>query len=231
MAGTDVVESSRSEEFDLVPDEALETIERLRPDIVFVCSPNNPTGNVTSIEDLGKLADAAPGLFVVDEAYFEFCGVTFVPFLEDHPNTLVVRTLSKAFRLAGLRFGYGVAAPEILEQMGRVRMPYAQSSFAQEVGKIVLRHRDEMIDTVKVIVEERGRLEERLAELPDFEVTEGGANFVFVTHPDAKRIADGLHREGIVIRDFTALIPGGLRITAGTPPENDELLQALTALV
>jgi len=231
MAGTNVVEAKRTDEFDIDIDDALATVEIERPDIVFVCTPNNPTGNVTALEDLRRIADVTHGLVICDEAYFEFCGVTVVPSLADLPNVIAVRTLSKAFRFAGVRFGYGVAGPELLEQLGRVRMPYAQSSFTQTAARIVLRHRDEVLQAVDTIVSERGRVEERVAELPDTDVTEGGANFVFFTHPDASRLIAGLAGKGIIVRDFTMQVPGAVRVTVGTPAENDEFLETLTGLM
>ncbi len=231
MAGTAVAESQRSEEFDINIDDAIATIEIERPDIVFLCSPNNPTGNVTSLDDVRRIAGVTNGLLICDEAYFEFCGVTALPMLDELPNVIVVRTLSKAFRLAGVRFGYGIASPELLDQLGRVRMPYGQSSFTQIAAPIVLRHRTEVLKTVETIVLERGRIEERVAELPDTDVTEGGANFIFFTHPEAERLIGGLAGKGIIVRDFTKQVPGAIRVTVGTPAENDEFLESLTALV
>lgn len=231
MAGTAVTESKRTDDFEIDIDDAIASIEIARPDVAFVCSPNNPTGTVTSIDDIKRIASATHGLVIVDEAYFEFCRVSMVPFIDSHENVIVVRTLSKAFRLANIRLGYGIAQPGVLEELRRVRMPYAQSSFTEIAATIALKHRDEILGAVKTIVEQREKIEDRLGELPDVEVYEGGANFVFFTHPDAPRLLKGLAAAGIVIRDFTHLVEGALRVTAGTPDENDEFLQALTGLL
>ncbi len=231
MAGTDVHESKRTDDFEIDIDDALRTIADVRPDVVFVCSPNNPTGTVTSLQDIRRIADATEGLVIVDEAYFEFCGHTFVPMLSDAPNVICVRTMSKAFRLANIRLGYGIASPEILEEMRRVRMPYAQSSFTQIAAEVALKHREELLSAVKSIVAEREKIEDRLGELPDVEVYAGGANFVFFTHPEGKRLADELATKGIVIRDFTHLVDGALRVTAGTPDETDEFIETLTGVI
>jgi histidinol-phosphate aminotransferase len=231
MAGTDVHESKRTDDFEIDMDDAVRTIAEIRPDVVFVCTPNNPTGTVTSLDDVRRIADAAPGLVIVDEAYFEFCGHTLVPFLGEVPNAICVRTMSKAFRLANVRLGYGIGSPDVLEEMRRVRMPYAQSSFTQIAAEVALEHRDELLGAVKKIVREREKIEDRLGELPDVEVYAGGANFVFFTHPQAPRLVSELAAKGIVIRDFTHLVDGALRVTAGTPDETDEFLETLTGLV
>jgi histidinol-phosphate aminotransferase len=231
MAGTDVHESKRTDGFEIDPDEAIATIEEVRPDVVFICSPNNPTGTVTSLEDVRRIAEATQGLVICDEAYFEFCGQTMVPFLAGCPNVICVRTMSKAFRLANVRLGYGIGSPEILEEMRRVRMPYAQSSFTQIAAEVALKHRDELLSAVPKLIAQREKIEDRLGELPDVEVYEGGANFVFFTHPDADRLDKGLAAQGIVIRSFTHLVDGALRVTAGTPAETDEFLEVFTGLL
>jgi histidinol-phosphate aminotransferase len=231
MAGTAVRGSKRTDGFEIDIDDAIASIEIDRPDIVFVCSPNNPTGTVTSIDDIRRIADAARGLVIVDEAYFEFCGVSLVPFLAEHPNAIVVRTMSKAFRLANVRLGYGIASPDVLDQLRRVRMPYAQSSFTEIAARVALDHRDELLSAVPAIVAQREKIEDRLGELPDVEVYEGGANFVFFTHPEAPRLLKDLAARGIIIRDFTHLVTGAMRVTAGTPEETDEFLEAFVGLL
>lgn len=233
MAGTDVVTVRRRGDFSIDVGGALEAIADLKPDVVFVCSPNNPTGTITPLDDIRTIADASPGLVLVDEAYFEFAGATLVPYLAQHPNVVAVRTLSKAFRLAGVRFGYGIASPETLEEMRRVRMPYGQSSFTQAAATIVLRQREKVLETVSTIVAERERLSDRLRDLPGVEVFASGANFVFFRHPRSSRILAGLGERGIVIRDFTHLegCENCLRVTAGLPEENDEFLAATASLL
>ena len=233
MAGTDVAVARRRPDFSIDVDDALRTIERVAPHVVFVCSPNNPTGTLTSSEDVRRIADAAPGLVLVDEAYFEFSGVTLVPYLTEHPNVVVVRTLSKAFRLAGVRLGYGIASPDVLAWMQRVRMPYAQSAFTLLAATIVLRHREKILQRVEGIITERDRVSGRLAGLGGVDVFDGAANFVFFRHARAGDLVSGLAARGIVIRDFGHLegCENCLRVTAGTPEENDAFLEATAALL
>lgn len=231
-AGTEVAVVRRAEDLSIPLRSALDTIERERPDVVFICTPNNPTGTVTPLEDVEEITRAADGLVVIDEAYFEFSGISFVPYLADNPNVIVVRTLSKAFRLAGVRLGYGVAAPELLEHLRRVRMPYAQSSFTQLAAAIVLRHREKVLEAVAGIVSERDRLATALGAVGGVRVFPSGANFVFFRHPRPDELLATLSERGIVIRDFTHLegCEGCLRVTAGTPDENDAFLEAASAL-
>lgn len=230
MTGTDTLAGRRERDFTIDIDGALTTIVDRRPDIVFVCTPNNPTGTVTPPEGIRRIAEAAPGLVIVDEAYHEFCGETFVGDLSHYPNVLVVRTLSKALRLAGARIGYGVADPALLDAIAPVRMPYTQSSPAQAIALVALRHRAALTAAVDEIVAERDRIRGALDDLDGVETFPSGANFVFFRHPEAQRVFEGLGAEGIVIRDFSHLVEGGLRVTAGTPAENDAFCEAITRL-
>jgi histidinol-phosphate aminotransferase len=232
MAGTDVVEALREKDFRLDVFKALEAIDAEQPDIVFVCTPNNPTGTMSALDDLRRIASAAPGLVVIDEAYHEFCGETFVGELVEYPNVLVVRTLSKAFRLAAVRLGYGIAAAELLNELARVRMPYAQSSFTQAAGLVALRNRVELLYAVPKVKAERERLGDALDRIEDVNVFPSGANFVMFRWARAGDLVDALAERGIVVRDFRHL-PGCadcLRVTAGTPDENDEFLDVVSTV-
>ena len=232
MAGTDVVVVPRREDFSIDVEAALDAIRAGDPDVVFVCTPNNPTGTLTPLDDVRAIARVCGGLVVVDEAYHEFSGVSMVPHLAEHPNVLVVRTLSKAFRLAGLRLGYGIAAPGLLEEMARVRMPYALSSFTQVAATIVLRNREKVLDAVSAIVSERDRIAGALSARAGVEVFPSAANFVFFRHPRSGDLLAALAARGIVIRDFTHLpgCEGCLRVTAGRPEENSEFLEVAAGL-
>ena len=231
MAGTDVVEAHREKDFTLDVFKALEAIEAEQPDIVFVCTPNNPTGTVSSLDDLRRIASNAPGLVVIDEAYHEFCGETFVGELADLPNVLIARTLSKAFRLAAVRLGYGIAHPELLTELARVRMPYAQSSFTQAAGLVALRNRAELLYAVPKVKAERERLADALDRIEGAEVFPSGANFILFRPHDADGLRAELGVRGIVIRDFRHLpgCEGCLRVTIGSPDQNDEFLEAFKA--
>lgn len=232
-AGTRVEIAWRGPGYAIDVDAAVETIERLRPDIVFVCTPNNPTGTETPVADVRRIAEAARGLVVVDEAYYEFSGVTFAGHLDEVPNAIVVRTLSKAFGLAGVRIGYGIAQPGTLEPLAKVRMPYAISVLAQVAGAVVLRHGDRLLGRVAELASERDRMIRELAQLPGFEVFASAANFVLFRPPDARSLYEGLLERGVLIRDFSDLpgCEGCLRVSAGTEEETSAFLAAVGRLV
>jgi histidinol-phosphate aminotransferase len=233
IAGTTTLELPRADGFKVDVARAVDAINRLRPDIVFLCTPNNPTGTLTPLDDVFEIADACPGLMIVDEAYFEFCDTTVVPELEDLPQVIVARTLSKAFRLAGARLGYAVAQPETLHPLLKVRMPYAQSSLSQVAALVAVERRDEMLLRVSKIVAERERVYGELSGVPGVEAFPSRANFVLFRHADSARLADGLRNKGVFVSGLTSTpgCEGCLRVTAGTRPQNNLFLEALRALV
>ena len=198
------------------------------PDVVFVCSPNNPTGNMQPVQVTEALSAALPrALVVVDEAYHEFGGETALKLVADHPNVAVVRTFSKAFAMAGARIGYALAAPEVVEDLQRVRLPYHLSAVSQAAGIVGLRHHAEANAIVEDVRGQRDRLAASLAAIPDMTVYPSDANFVlFVPPGDARALWQGLLDRGVLVRDMTAVVPNALRVTAGTPGEVDLFLSA-----
>ena len=198
------------------------------PSVVFVCSPNNPTGNAQDLHIIGAAAELAPDiLFVVDEAYIEFGGQTMAPLVRRLPNVVVVRTFSKAFALAGARIGYCLTSPEVVEDLRRVRLPYHLSSLTQAAGLVALRHREDALAILDAVREERDRILDALPRL-GVEVFPSDANFVLFRPPrPAAQTWQALLERGVLVRDFTAVIPEALRVTAGTPEEVDLFLSAL----
>ncbi|WP_295626108.1 histidinol-phosphate transaminase [uncultured Corynebacterium sp.] len=212
--------------FEIDMDAALAAIEAHRPDVVFVTSPNNPTGNIARVEVLRRLLDAAPGIVIVDEAYAEFSDEpSAVELIAEYPAKIVVsRTMSKAFDFAGGRLGYFVADPAFVEAVMLVRLPYHLSTLTQAAATVALRHADETLGTVAKLSEERDRVVEGLRGM-GYDVIDSHANFVFFGLFDDAGAAwrDFLDR-GVLIRDVG--VPGRLRATIGLPPENDALLRA-----
>jgi histidinol-phosphate aminotransferase len=198
-----------------------------QPSVVFVCSPNNPTGNAQSVEVVEGLAAGGNWLVVVDEAYIEFGGRSAAGLVAGYPNVAVVRTFSKAFALAGARIGYCLASPEVVDDLRRVRLPYHLSALTQAVALIALRHKQDALAILDAVRLERDRI---LAELPSLEARTfpSDANFVLFRPPrPAQEVWRGLLDRGVLIRDVTSVIPGGLRVTAGTPEEVGRFLSAL----
>jgi histidinol-phosphate aminotransferase len=202
--------------------------EEAVPDVVFVCSPNNPTGNAQPVGAIRSLAEALPeALVIVDEAYGEFsAGSTALPLVRSHPNVVVVRTFSKAFALAGARLGYTLSAPTVVEDLERVRLPYHVSALTQAAGLVALRHRDEALAILDRIREQRDRIAVALAATPGVAAFPTDANFVLFRVDAAAEIWQRLLDRGVLVRDMTAVVPETLRVTAGTPEETGRFLDA-----
>ena len=203
--------------------------------MTIVCSPNNPTGASLSLAEVERLCRDADGLVVVDEAYHEFAGGTVVPLLERHPNLVVLRTFSKAMALAGLRVGYLLASPELVREIDKARLPYNLNFFSQLCALAALEEKEALERTVSEIVAERERLLSRLADLPGVRAWPSRANFFLLELLGAqpRGVFEALHRRGVLVRDVTSYptLSRCLRVSVGTPQENDAVLWALqTAL-
>ena len=166
-------------------------------------------------------------LIVVDEAYQEFGGETALKLVADHPNIAIVRTFSKAFAMAGARIGYLLAAPDVVEDLQRVRLPYHLSALTQAAGIGGLRYQREADAIVDAIRSQRDRIAAALAAIPGMTVYPSDANFVlFIPPVDARGLWQALLDRGVLVRDMTAVVPGALRVTAGAPEEVDRFLSA-----
>jgi histidinol-phosphate aminotransferase len=197
-------------------------------DIVFVCSPNNPTGTVQPSDTIVALAGSTGGLVIVDEAYVDFGGRSALDLVADHPAVVVVRTFSKAFALAGARIGYALASPSVVEDLQRVRLPYHVSALTQAAGLTALRYAEEAGAGVAAIRSERDRIVRALSGIEGVTVFPSEANFVLFQPPgDARAVWRGLLDRGVLVRDLTEVVPNALRVTAGTAHEVDLFLKSL----
>lgn len=215
--------------FDLTVQSAVEQVRRHEPQVVFLCSPNNPTGTALSLDVVESVYDAAPGaLIVVDEAYAEFARPgtpSALTLLAERPRLVVTRTMSKAFALAGARLGYLAADEAVVDALRLVRMPYHLGTQTQAVALGALEHTDLMLATVGVIKEQRDRIVRELPRM-GLEPVPSDANFVLFGHlSDAAATWQSLLDRGVLIRDVG--IPHYLRVTAGTPEETTRFLAAL----
>lgn len=223
---TDWVPVPRREDFSLDADRAAEVVAARAPDVVFLTSPNNPTGGSITLEGLEAVLRAAPGIVVVDEAYAEFSArPSAVRLLADYPAKLVVsRTMSKAFAFAGGRLGYLAAAPAVVDALQLVRLPYHLSVLTQAAARAALRHADATLASVATLAAERDRVVESLLGL-GFSPVPSDANFVlFGRFNDAPASWNAYVDSGVLIRDVG--IAGHLRVSIGTPEENDAFLAA-----
>jgi histidinol-phosphate aminotransferase len=224
---TEWLVANRAEDFSLDTDVAVQAIKEHTPDIVFVASPNNPSGQSVPLDDLRQLLGAMDaGMLILDEAYGEFSSQpSAVRLIDEYPAKLVVtRTMSKAFAFAGGRLGYLIAAPAVIDAMLLVRLPYHLSSVTQAAARAALRHADDTLGSVAKLIAERERITKALTGM-GFRVIPSDANFVlFGEFADAPATWQRYLDEGILIRDVG--IPGYLRATTGLAEENDALLAA-----
>jgi histidinol-phosphate aminotransferase len=211
----------------------LAAIEEHRPAVVFLAYPNNPTGNLFPEAAVEAILAAAPGLVVLDEAYHVFAGRTFMTRLGEFPNLMVMRTVSK-LGLAGVRLGYAAARPEWIRELDKVRPPYNVSVIAQATAERLLAHIDVLHGQAERIKGERAAMFDRLADLKGVEAFPSDANFVLVRVRDAAAIDARLKARNILVRNFHGshpLLANCLRLTVGTPGENELLLAALAESV
>jgi histidinol-phosphate aminotransferase len=231
--GTAWADGHRRADFTIDPEAAVAQVRELRPDVVFVTSPNNPTGTAVALETIAALHDTTSydggaGMVVVDEAYAEFARAgtpSALTLLPGRPRLVVSRTMSKAFGMAGLRLGYLAAGPGVVDALQLVRLPYHLSSLTQAAARTALAHTDELLATVDAVKAQRDRI---VAALPALGLTSvpSDANFVlFGRFADAAKAWQALLEHDVLVRDVG--LPGWLRVTAGTPEEMDAFLTAL----
>jgi histidinol-phosphate aminotransferase len=231
--GTGWISGPRGDDFTIDVAAAEEAIAGHRPDVVFITTPNNPTGNAVPPETVIALYDAAqaakPTMVIVDEAYIEFShGASLLPLLAGRPYLVVSRTMSKAFGAAGLRLGYLAAHPAVVDAVQLVRLPYHLSAITQVTALAALEHTDTLLKYVEQLKSERDRLAGELRAI-GYEVTESDANFVqFGRFADAHAAWRRILDRGVLVRDNG--VPGWLRVSAGTPAENDAFLDAVRGL-
>jgi histidinol-phosphate aminotransferase len=225
------MESHRNANFELLAEHAKAQVRVYDPDVVFLASPNNPTGTALHLDVVEAVAAECSGVVIVDEAYFEFARPgteSAVSLLPRFPRLVVTRTMSKAFAFAGVRVGYMAAHPNVVDAVQLVRLPYHLSTLTQAAARVALAHASTLLTQVEAIKEQRDRIVARLRELK-FSVADSDANFVlFGRFDDQAVVWQKLLDRGVLVRDVG--VPGWLRVSAGTPDETDAFLRAMEAL-
>jgi histidinol-phosphate aminotransferase len=230
--GTGWVDGKRDADFTVPVRHAVAQVEAHQPDVVFLTSPNNPTGTALDLDVVAAVAAAAPGMVVVDEAYAEFARpgtASALTLLPGRPRLVVTRTMSKAFGMAGLRLGYLAADPAVVAAVQLVRLPYHLSALTQAVARVALAHAPALLGTVEELKAQRDRI---VAALPAYGLTAvpSDANFVLFGLFADRRVAwKAMLDRGVLVRDVG--LPGWLRVSSGTPSEVDAFLGALGAAV
>lgn len=229
--GVDLVDVPLKQDWQPDIEQLLQVIQAYQPKLVFLCSPNNPTGNAMDRKVVEAILKAATGLVVVDEAYGDFApGKTFLNRTGQWPNLVVLRTFSKAWGMAGLRLGMAVANPETIAVLNKIKPPYNVSSLVQEVALEKVNGEGPQAQ-VNEIIQERGRMQNELIQMEGVvEVLPSDANFLLVRFEEAGRIFRQLRELGTIVRDRRQYVADALRLTVGTPLENQVLLQQLNNL-
>ncbi|MCI0626990.1 MAG: histidinol-phosphate transaminase [Acidobacteria bacterium] len=199
-------------------------------DVTILCSPNNPTGCNLNLNALREILKAATGMVVVDEAYHEFSRQSAVPLLEEFEHLVVLRTFSKAMAMAGLRVGYLLGHPLVVEQIAKAKLPYNLNIFSMTAAEAAVEHFALLQPQIELLIEERERLLGELQRTPGVTVYPSQANFIaFKTESPAAKVFDALYAGGVLVRDISRypMLENFLRVSVGAPQENDQFLESL----
>ncbi len=230
LTGTAVEVGGRRPDFGLALEEVSRVASRAAPAILFLCSPNNPTGRCDTEDEVARVLETAPGLVVVDEAYGQLASWSALSLLDSSDRLVVVRTFSKTWSMAASRLGYAIGSPGLVEILDEVALPYHLDAVKQIAGRLALRFEKEMHARMSLLVEERERLSAALGEL-NVEQWPSDANFILIRPRGrhASEVWKGLVDHGVLVRDCSGWprLDGCLRVTVGTRSENDAFLDAL----
>jgi histidinol-phosphate aminotransferase len=231
IAGATGVKVLLDTQFYLDPDAMIRESQKPGTGLVMLCTPNNPTGNVMPLADIEKVIINSPCVVAIDEAYFEFHGETALPLVEKYPNVVVLRTFSKAYGLAGARVGYLIGQKPVVQQIGKVVLPYNINALSLTLAAVAMQRNDVFLPRIQQIIAERDRVAAALQEMPGITVFPSRANFLlFRTAQNSSAITQQLLQAGISVKDFGKHIPNCIRVSIGTSAENDGFLQALRTL-
>jgi histidinol-phosphate aminotransferase len=215
------------ENFDLDMKKITASIKKDKPKLIFLSSPNNPTGNCFSADRILKIIRASKGLVVVDEAYQPFASRKgFLPLLKDYPNLIILRTMSK-IGFASLRVGYMIADETLISEIEKVRLPYNVNTLSQAIATMGMKNIRLVDARVREIISERERLMKALSSIEEVETCPSEANFIMLRVPDSDIIFDRLLKQGILIKNLNRVIPNAMRVTVGNRTENDLFINAL----
>jgi len=214
-------------DFDIDIDRMMTVLKKEKPKIVFLSTPNNPTGNCFSSEKILKIIGESKGLVVVDEAYQPFSSEKgFVPLLRDHKNLVIMRTLSK-IGLAALRFGFLIADEQIIDEVNKVRLPFNVNALSQAVAIEALKKKKALKEAIQIIADERDRMIVAMEDIKGVIPFPSEANFILFRVKDPHKVFSRLLEQGILVRNISDAVAGCLRVTIGTPKENGLFLRAL----
>ena len=218
----------REKDFSFDVETIVEAAEKA--DVTVICSPNNPTGALLDLNALKRILEAARGIVFLDEAYHEFSGQSALALLPSYSNLILLRTFSKAMSMAGLRFGYLLAHPEVAKEIHKAKLPYNVNVFTLTAAELILEQPGIMSDAIGKLIAERERVLAELRRREGVEAFDSAANFILIrTGMQARTLFDSLYAQGVLVRDVSAypMLERALRVTIGKPEENDRFLTAL----
>jgi len=232
--GSEVIPCRLRSDFAFPVEEIITEVERENTALTVLCSPNNPTGSRCPEPDLRRILDAAAGLVLVDEAYLNFCDQDFSTLLPEYDNLILTRTFSKALAFATGRFGYGIASPEIVEQLYKVLPPYNLNGLTERAAEMLMDHSDDLQPVIARIIAARDRFISRMGELSGITVYPSESNF-FLFRPDIRsdRVYQALMERGFLVRDVSHYpgLDNFLRINTGSPMENNRFIETLKEIL
>ena len=231
VLGKTVIEVELDQNFDIDLELTLKYIKERDPDLFFLSTPNNPTGNSFSKEKITTILGSTSGLVIVDEAYFDYHGETFIPLLKEFDNLIVLRTMSK-IGFASVRLGILFANSSLVDELNKARLPYNINSITQLISEVVISNYLLLEANFSKIKQERNLMYEKLKKLPNIKVFPSDANFFLIKVPDADSYFNKLAEQGILVRNLndSPRLDNCLRVTIGTSSENLKFLDTFSAI-
>lgn len=234
IAGAKVIEVPSSDNFQVNCDDIIIAANKEKAKLIILCNPNNPTGYAIPREDIKNIIEKTDAIVVVDEAYFEFLEETVVDLINTYERLIVLRTMSKAFSLAGARIGYALASRTTIDILNRVKPPYNLNIFSQLIGKLYLKNLDLVTESIMIIKTQRKKLYDELLKFKTLQPFPSSANFILVKSDKSLEIMNTSLEEGISLRDYEKtdpLLQNCLRVTVGTEAENEKLINVFRKVV
>ena len=216
-------------DFTINVDDVIKSIEENDPKLTIICNPNNPTGTTIKRDDVLRIVKSTDNVVIVDEAYMEFSNESVVDEIENYDNLIVVKTMSKAFSMAGIRTGYLIANEELVKTIEKVRPPYNLNSISALLATKALKQKDKMLSYVENLKVEREKIYEKLLDM-GVKAYKSGANFVFFSSK-VDNLAEKLIENHVLIRKFGGKLDNYYRVTVGSPKENEAFLNAMKKIV
>lgn len=220
---------SSEDDFEINVGKVISSMKELNPKLTIICNPNNPTGSVIKREDVLKIISSTDNIVIVDEAYMEFSDESVIDEIENYENLIVVRTLSKAFSMAGIRTGYLVAREELVRTIEKVRAPYNLNSISALLATKALLQKDKMLKYVEVVKKERSSMFNQLKDM-GIKVFKSGANFLFF-YSSIENLEEKLINEEVLIRKFGGKLDNYYRVTIGSEEENKAFISSMKKLI